>query len=254
MLNNAQTPLPTREPSSRKKLPVFRHATPASVSLLPQAVAWASKARKAGPARSPPSISPHVRRAFADLVSSPRDATVTPLALGPLIRFSPRSVLRKDTRIDPKIAHNARDSWRAQPQAATGTFGVDPPPAAGDRGVPPPPVDPNFDCASVLEPSARDHAETGSLFGSSASPLTPKGGAGYPAIGRRRAEQTRIGEILRARSLPEYASRGSVAWSLLSPPRLLSACCSRRPSANSSAHVVNRKDLQMTTPPTSPRY
>lgn len=99
---------------------------------------------------------------FRILVSSPRDATVTPLALGPLIRFSPRSVLRKDTRIDPKIAHNARDSWRAQPGAAARTFGVDTPPAAGDRGVPPPPpVDPNFDCASVLEPSARDHAETG---------------------------------------------------------------------------------------------
>jgi hypothetical protein len=99
---------------------------------------------------------------FRVLVSSPRDATVTPFALGPLIRFSPRSILRKDTRIDPRIAHNARESWRSRPGAAAGIFGVETPTAAGDHGAPPPPpVDPNFDCASVLEPSARDHAETG---------------------------------------------------------------------------------------------
>ncbi len=98
---------------------------------------------------------------FRVLVSSPRDATVTPFVLGPRINFSPRSILRKDTRIDPQTAHNARDSWRAQPGAATGTFGVDTPSATGGLVPPSPPVDPNFDCASVLEPSARNHAETG---------------------------------------------------------------------------------------------
>jgi hypothetical protein len=54
---------------------------------------------------------------FRVLAPSPRDATVAPFALGPRIRFSPRSILRKDTRIDPQIAHNARDAWRARPGA-----------------------------------------------------------------------------------------------------------------------------------------
>ncbi len=97
---------------------------------------------------------------FRVLVSSPLDMTVTPFALGPRISFSPRSILRKDTRINPEIAHNARDSWRAPPAAAVGSFGVATPATAGDSNAPPP-VDPNFDCASVLEPNARDHAETG---------------------------------------------------------------------------------------------
>jgi hypothetical protein len=98
---------------------------------------------------------------FRVRLSSPRDATVTPFALGPRIQFSPRSISRKDTRIDPRTARNARDSWRGQPGAAAGTFGVDTPSTPGGLVPPPPPVDPNFDCASVLEPSARDHAETG---------------------------------------------------------------------------------------------
>jgi hypothetical protein len=70
--------------------------------------------------------------------------------------------LGKNTRIDSQIAHNARDSWRPPPGAAT--FGVDTPSATSDRGappLPPPPVDHDFDCAAVLEPSARDHADTG---------------------------------------------------------------------------------------------
>ena len=98
---------------------------------------------------------------FRVLVSSPSDMTVTPFALGPRINFSPRSILRKDTRINPQIAHDARASWRLQPSTAVGTFGLATPSASGDNKPPAPPVDPNFDCASVLEPSARDHAETG---------------------------------------------------------------------------------------------
>lgn len=94
---------------------------------------------------------------FRVMVSSPSDMTVTPFALGPRITFSPRSILRKDTRINPQTAHEARGSWRLQPSAAAGAS----PSAAGDDKPPAPPVDPNFDCASVLEPSARDHAETG---------------------------------------------------------------------------------------------
>ncbi len=98
---------------------------------------------------------------FRVLMSSPRDATVTPFVLGPRINFSPRSILRKDTRIDPRTAHYTRDSWRGQAGAAAGTFGVDTPSTRGGLVPPPPTVDPNFDCASMLEPSARDHAETG---------------------------------------------------------------------------------------------
>jgi len=52
---------------------------------------------------------------FRVLVSSPGDAGDTPFALDPLIRFSPRSIMRKDTRIGPKIAYNARVSLLAQP-------------------------------------------------------------------------------------------------------------------------------------------
>ena len=98
---------------------------------------------------------------FRVMVSSPSDMTVTPFASGPRINFSSRSILRKDTRINPQVAHDARGSWRLQPSAAAGTFDVAMPSAAGDGKPPAPPVDPNFDCASVLEPSARDHAETG---------------------------------------------------------------------------------------------
>ena len=94
---------------------------------------------------------------FRVMVSSPSDMTVTPFALGPRITFSPRSILRKDTRINPQTAHEARGSWRLQPSEAVGAS----PSTAGDNKPPAPPVDPNFDCASVLEPSARDHAETG---------------------------------------------------------------------------------------------
>jgi uncharacterized protein YgiB involved in biofilm formation len=102
---------------------------------------------------------------FLVTVSSERDMTVVPYAAGASIGFSRRSILRKDTRIDPRIAAKARENWRARAASDAGgaAYGVDTPPPGLGRGTlpPPPPVDPNFDCKSVLEPSARDSADTG---------------------------------------------------------------------------------------------
>ena len=103
---------------------------------------------------------------FRVSVASDRDMTVVPFTAGPPVTYAPRSVLTRDTQINPVTARHARDSWRARPtRSARGTggqFGVDTPSGAGSREdlPPPPPVDPNFDCASVLEPSAKDTANT----------------------------------------------------------------------------------------------
>jgi len=106
---------------------------------------------------------------FRVVVASERDMTVTPVSSGAAVNFSPRTILRKDTHINFADAHRARDNWRptaaAYPSSGGGAgsqFGVDAPPP-GEHGAlpPPPPVDPNFDCAAVLEPNARDHADTG---------------------------------------------------------------------------------------------
>ncbi len=102
-----------------------------------------------------------------------RDMAVTPFTSGPEIRFSPRSIAKRETAINPSAGRSARDSWRARPVAGGGgeTFGVNTPPKGGDHAaIPPPRVDPNFDCASVLEPSVNGQAEIGC----------------YPAPARRR--------------------------------------------------------------------
>ncbi len=101
---------------------------------------------------------------FRVIVANPRDMAVVPVVSGPALHFSLRSILRRDTAINPRVAA-ARDSWRPpSPVApgAAGVYGVDRP-SGGDRGAipPPPPLDPNFDCAAVLEPSAKESADTG---------------------------------------------------------------------------------------------
>lgn len=99
-------------------------------------------------------------------VLSEREAYVTPMITGPGISFSRRTAMRRDTGVDFAVARQARRNWRPDAQPASGggeSFGVDTaPPGDGAGAIPPrPPVDPNFDCASVLEPNARGDAATG---------------------------------------------------------------------------------------------
>ena len=95
------------------------------------------------------------RQGFRVTAHSERDVTVTPLAAG--LSFSSRSALRRDTSINPRAARerSAAPVGLGGPQPP-GDFGA--PTAEGAKGVlpPRPPVDPNFDCAAVLEPSDQD--------------------------------------------------------------------------------------------------
>ena len=123
------------------------------------------------------------QQGFRVTVNSERDITVVPYTTGPTIDFTPRSVLKKDTRIDLKTAHHARETWSAHParvaspvgaEPRSAQFGVSTPTAEGAARValPPPPAnDPNFDCAAVLE----------------ATPASNSNNPGcYPAPARRR--------------------------------------------------------------------
>ena len=111
------------------------------------------------------------QQGFRVVANSERDITVVPYTTGPTIDFTPRSVLKKDTRIDLKTAHHARETWSAQPVRAAppigaqprgaAQFGVSTPTAEGAARValpPPPSNDPNFDCAAVLEPGAASNS------------------------------------------------------------------------------------------------
>lgn len=101
---------------------------------------------------------------FRVTVNSDREISVVPFLAGPAIDFPARSALKRDTHIDFKTARQSRENWRANPSGASGAqFGVATPSGTGSPGAlpPPPPLDPNFDCAAVLEPDARDSAATG---------------------------------------------------------------------------------------------
>lgn len=89
---------------------------------------------------------------FRIVVRSGLDMVVTPVAKG--LSFFPRSILRRDTR----VAYNsARAARQARDPYAGGAGSVGDSLPGGVRGpLPPPaPVDPDFDCDSYLEPSAR---------------------------------------------------------------------------------------------------
>lgn len=89
---------------------------------------------------------------------SGKDGVTRPFTSGPPIAFSPRTIARRDAAVNSSAGQKARDSWRAEPgnsaKATSQELGV-PNAPAGDRGAlpPPAPVDPNFDCASFLEPA-----------------------------------------------------------------------------------------------------
>ena len=97
-------------------------------------------------------------QSFAVKVVSDRDMSVTPVV--GLISVSPRSILRRDTHINPAIATQARHNLQPPREAARpgfggareATFGLKRPEGTGGPAPPRAPVDPNFDCASVLEP------------------------------------------------------------------------------------------------------
>ncbi len=90
-------------------------------------------------------------------VKSDHDARVTPLGAG--AGFSARSALTRDTAIHP---HGSRDyvapTHASAPRGAVSGnagFGVATPDGPKSGALPPrPPTDPNFDCASVIEPGA----------------------------------------------------------------------------------------------------
>ncbi|MBG0811716.1 DUF1190 domain-containing protein [Methylosinus sp. H3A] len=92
------------------------------------------------------------QRGFRVTARSERDVTVTPMA-GDL-QFVTRSALRRDASINPKAA-------RATTAHGGGAFGVSSP--DGPAGPTPPhaPVDPNFDCAAVLEPTDKGDPASG---------------------------------------------------------------------------------------------
>ena len=102
---------------------------------------------------------------FLVILTGGDNMSVLPVTLGPPINFSPRSILARDLSVNPKSAHQARQHWQAAAAhgQSSGVYGVDKAPAGkGGEALPPrPPVDPNFDCAAVLEPNARDSADTG---------------------------------------------------------------------------------------------
>ncbi len=86
-----------------------------------------------------------------------RDPTVTPVS-GSLY-FQPRATSRLEVSISPQASRYW--NWEARSAGGSaGEYGVSSPDGAKGDIPPPPPIDPNFDCASVLEPSARASAAT----------------------------------------------------------------------------------------------
>jgi hypothetical protein len=101
---------------------------------------------------------------FRILVSPKHDMIVVPYVRGKLIGFSARTIVRRDTHIDLKTARQAWEAWRSGAPSARapgqGEVVLDNPSAVGNHNaLSPPPVDPNFNCAAVLE--AGSDATTG---------------------------------------------------------------------------------------------
>jgi len=97
---------------------------------------------------------------FRVLALSERDMIVVPYVAGIVVGFSVRTVLKRDTRIDPETARRAQDDWRMRISAGAsgaGSTGLDTLSSAADHDAlpPPPPADPNFNCAALLEAGSK---------------------------------------------------------------------------------------------------
>lgn len=92
---------------------------------------------------------------FRITVSSERQMVVVPFVAGASLGFSPRTILEKDTRIDSRKARAAREAGRDRLLSGGVEHAADvkPAPLPVDRRAPRM-VDPNFDCAAVLEAGA----------------------------------------------------------------------------------------------------
>lgn len=104
------------------------------------------------------------QQGFRVTIKSDHDVTVVPLG-APGLSFSPRSALHRDASVNPRAP---REQTSARPFGAQGgapVFGVATPEGGSAGPLPPrPPVDPNFDCASYLEPDDKGDPRTGCVL------------------------------------------------------------------------------------------
>ena len=99
-------------------------------------------------------------------IKSWREQWVRPVVSGPPIRFEPRSILRRDLYVHPHYARLWTGPEEAAPRPQRAVLPAEGRPVSPrvmetSPSHPPPraPADENFDCASLLEPSERAHAD-----------------------------------------------------------------------------------------------
>ncbi len=92
---------------------------------------------------------------FAVRVLSEQSVTVTPLIYGDSVRFSPRSALSRNVRVDHKLGQ-VGNSWARQGDGPGVESGLGELSQRVGSATPRPPIDPNFDCSSVIEPDGKD--------------------------------------------------------------------------------------------------
>lgn len=93
------------------------------------------------------------QQGFRIIIRSGGDIRVTPV--GAVGNFSSRSALTRDASIRPRGARDYRGATaHADGSGAPTSFGVATPDGAKGAVPPRPPFDPDFDCASVLEPGS----------------------------------------------------------------------------------------------------
>jgi len=85
--------------------------------------------------------------------------TATPVVAGPALGFLPRSILRRDIHVNPHAALAAPEPATAPGGGAAPAEALEP--AAASPHGPRPRVDSQFDCSAYLEPSEKDHADSG---------------------------------------------------------------------------------------------
>lgn len=92
------------------------------------------------------------QQGFRVILRSSDDIRVSPT--GPDLGFATRTAMTRDASIHPRGSRDYHAPSAAIGAASAATFGVATPDGAKGPLPPRPPVDPNFDCAAVLEPGA----------------------------------------------------------------------------------------------------